>query len=136
VCIASGVLYHLKNPVELIALLAQKCQALFLWTQYYDAQICRTFPFKSKFLAPYTSEVQGFKHTLYPFKYGASRFWSTFIGGPARTSCWLSRQEILDGLHYFGFHQIQIHFDDLNSTHGPCFSLVAKKSNRLRLLTS
>lgn len=126
-CIASGVLYHMKNPVQLLALIAQKCQALFLWTHYYDANICNQMPLKSKFLKPYSFEVEGFKHTLYPFRYGASRVWSTFIGGPATTSCWLSRQEILDGLRHFGFSDMSIHFEDLNSPHGPCFSLVAKK---------
>lgn len=122
-CIASGVLYHMKNPIELLALIAQKCQELYLWTQYYDSKICK----KSKFSAPYQVEVQGFKHTLYPFNYGASRFWSTFIGGPAKTSCWLSRQDILDALSHFGFSDIQINFEEVNPLHGPCFSLVAKK---------
>jgi hypothetical protein len=127
VCIASGVLYHMKNPIELLALIAQKCSSLFLWTQYYDPLICKKLKLRSKFLKPSIVECQGFKHTIIPFQYGASRFWSTFIGGPARTSCWLSRQDILDGLRYFGFSDIQIHFEELDAPHGPCFSLVARK---------
>lgn len=126
-CIASGVLYHMKNPIELLALIAQKSQGLYLWTQYYDPKICTDRSLRSKFSTSYQEEVQGFKHTLHPFNYGASRFWSTFIGGPARTSCWLSRQDILDALAFFGFTDIQINYEEVNPLHGPCFSLVAKK---------
>lgn len=127
-CVASGVLYHMQNPVELLSLIAQHCREIYLWTQYYDEKICGDGGIlQSKFMTPYKKEVNGFKHTLYPFKYGASRFWSTFIGGPARTSCWLSRQDILGALSHFGFTEIQINFDEVNSLHGPCFSVVAKK---------
>lgn len=126
VCIASGVLYHMKNPIALLALIAQKCRELFLWTQYYDDALCSAPALQSKFSAPYEKEFEGFKHTLYPFKYGASRSWSTFIGGPAKTSCWLSRQDILGGLCHFGFTEIDIR-EEQHSSHGPCFSLIAKK---------
>lgn len=127
ICIASGVLYHMQNPIELLALMTQKCRELYLWTHYYDKEICNQLILKSKFLAPISKEVRGFKHSLYPFKYGASRSWSTFIGGPARTSSWLTRQDILNGLHHFGFTDLHINFEELESPHGPCFSLIAKR---------
>src|SRR5262245_1021676 len=38
VAIASGVLYHMRNPAELIGLLAQATDRVFLWTHYYDAE--------------------------------------------------------------------------------------------------
>jgi len=127
VCIASGVLYHMKNPVELLSLIGEKCQEVYLWTQYYDEKICKDLSLQSKFATPYEFEVKGFKHTLHPFKYGASRFWSTFIGGPARTSCWLSRRDILGALAHFGFTNIQVNFEEVSPLHGPSLALVAKK---------
>ena len=36
VCFASGVLYHVQNPVELIARIAARAELLFIWTHYYD----------------------------------------------------------------------------------------------------
>lgn len=128
-CFASGVLYHMKNPIELLALMAKKSRGIFLWTQYYDPEICSTPSLKSKFLAPHLKEVEGFKHALYPFKYGSSRSWSTFIGGPAKTSCWLTRQDILKGLHHFGFTKIHINFEKVDASLGPSFSLVAQKES-------
>lgn len=126
-CIASGVLYHMKEPVELLKLISEHAQELFLWTQYYDESICSKGGLKKKFLAPYSRETAGFRHTLHPFKYGASRLWSTFIGGPARTSCWLSRQEILDALHHFGFISIEVACEETSHPHGPSFALIARK---------
>ena len=41
VCFASGVLYHLRNPVEAIALAARAAGRLLLWTHYYDEEVCR-----------------------------------------------------------------------------------------------
>jgi hypothetical protein len=38
-CFASGVLYHMKNPAEMIALAAKSADHLFLWTHYYDPEI-------------------------------------------------------------------------------------------------
>src|SRR5215212_97505 len=32
----SGVLYHMRNPVELLSLLAGHTNRLFLWTHYFD----------------------------------------------------------------------------------------------------
>jgi 2-polyprenyl-3-methyl-5-hydroxy-6-metoxy-1,4-benzoquinol methylase len=39
VCFASGVLYHMRNPVETIALLAKSARQLFLWTHVYDERV-------------------------------------------------------------------------------------------------
>lgn len=127
VCIASGVLYHMKNPMELISMISKKCSRLFLWTQYYDPVICKKWKLRSKFLKSQQFEVEGFRHEVYPFKYGSSRFWQTFIGGPATLSSWLSREDILRGLDHFGFKDVQIHFEERDSEHGPSFALAAKK---------
>ena len=40
--LASGVLYHMVAPVELIALLSDITHRIYLWTHYYDAQLIST----------------------------------------------------------------------------------------------
>ncbi|MGL5510179.1 MAG: class I SAM-dependent methyltransferase, partial [Microcoleaceae cyanobacterium] len=37
--IASGVLYHMIDPVELIYLLSESCNQIYIWTHYYDQMI-------------------------------------------------------------------------------------------------
>src|SRR5438094_909568 len=42
--VACGILYHLTNPVELLELLARRCQAIFLWTVFYDPEFVAKNP--------------------------------------------------------------------------------------------
>lgn len=126
-CVASGVLYHMQNPVELIALAAKRCSQLFLWTHYYDPTICSQFLLKPRFQGQSKAEYKGFKHTLNPYRYGSARSWSTFIGGPASTSNWLSREDILACCKYFGFNEIHINFESSDHAHGPSFAFTASK---------
>ncbi len=51
---------------------------------------------------------------------------SGFCGGSDDYSYWLSRDEILACLKFFGFKRIQISFDHPNHVHGPCFAYVTR----------
>lgn len=73
VCLASGILYHMANPVELISLIAKASDQVFIWTHYYDGDIIHTQPHLSpKFPAQVATEYEGFKHTLYRQEYQIS----------------------------------------------------------------
>jgi hypothetical protein len=127
-CVASGVLYHMCSPVELIALAAKRSTHLFLWTHYYDREICK----KNMLLwprFPTHSEAcyEGFKHALYRYQYKSARSWNTFCGGPAPFSNWLTRLDILNCCKHFGFKQIAISHDTPDHPHGPSFALLASK---------
>lgn len=129
--LASGVLYHMKNPVELIALLAHRCRRhIFLWTHYYDPQIISDRPtIRANFTESRQHQEQGFEHTLYQRQYpnlGSLRF----RGGSAPFSCWLSRADILNGLAHFGFDVIDINFDQPDHPNGPALALIAVRSNK------
>ncbi|MDM8545251.1 DUF1698 domain-containing protein [Candidatus Venteria ishoeyi] len=128
--IASGVLYHMKNPVELLELLAKTSDRLFIWTHYYDKEILANNPNipADKFAQGQETSWAGFQHTLYPQDYQAALNWNGFCGGPETSSCWLPRQTILDALVFFGFKNIQI-YGEATAEHpnGPCFSLLASK---------
>ncbi len=39
--VASGVLYHMTNPVELLYLVSRITDCLFLWTHYFDENSLR-----------------------------------------------------------------------------------------------
>ncbi len=43
-CVASGVLYHMREPMELLQSMAAHCDRLFLWTHYYDESIIAANP--------------------------------------------------------------------------------------------
>ncbi len=126
-CIASGVLYHMVNPVEMIALLAKRCSEIFLWTHYYDPEICRQTGFFPRFSAPKKSDYEGFQHNLYRHHYKKGLSLNSFCGGPEIYSHWLSREDILASLKYFGFSKIEISFEKKDTPVGPSFALIAQR---------
>lgn len=129
VCLASGVLYHMQNPVELIALLTRRClEHLFLWTHYYDPAVIAATPSLSpKFNSATQSEYAGFQHTLYRQEYQAALAWSGFCGGSAPISAWMTRDDIFRCLEYFGFEVQGINFDQPDHQNGPSLALIAKR---------
>ncbi len=127
-CFASGVLYHMQNPVELLALAAKSSDRLFLWTHYYDAGVLDNPVIAHKFPSSQPGEYEGFKHTLYRYEYEAALNWTGFCGGSAPFSHWLSKDDILNCLRNFGLTEITIGQDSLTAhPHGPQFTLVATR---------
>ena len=128
--LASGVLYHMKNPVELIELIG-KCtaNAAFVWTHYYDERLFNTIHAnkKGKFAGSTQHTHAGFTHTLNKHLYLDELGWQGFCGGSAEFSYWLSKQAILDAFSHFGFSSYEIGFDDENHQNGPAFAFVAYK---------
>jgi hypothetical protein len=128
VCFASGVLYHMRSPAETIELMAKVADHLFLWTHVYDEQIVRN----SDLLSPrFTDSVQtsheGFEHTLHRFDYAYALDSNAFCGGSAVYSNWLSREDLLAGLEWFGWSVDAIAFETPDHEHGPALALVASK---------
>jgi hypothetical protein len=128
ICIASGVLYHMPNPVELIALAAQVTNQMMIWTHYYDEAILAQIPhYAGKFAPGEASEYQNFQHTLYRQGYGAALDWAGFCGGGQSFSHWLSREDIIRCCQHFGFRQVETNFEQPDHPNGPSFAIAAKK---------
>lgn len=129
VCLASGVLYHMQNPVELIALLTHRClEHLFFWTHYYDEAIISANPVLScKFNDSTQSEYAGFQHTLYRQEYQSALEWNGFCGGSAPVSAWMTRDDIIRCLEHFGFEVQGINFEQPDHPNGPAIALIAKR---------
>jgi hypothetical protein len=125
-CIACGVLYHLRQPVELIARLAGVTDRLFLWTHYYDHDtIARQARLTGHFSEHTPAEYAGFRHTLHRLEYGQSLQTKRFWGGSAAFTHWLSRADVLACLNYFGFRDLRIAFDTPDHANGPSFAVAA-----------
>jgi hypothetical protein len=129
VCVASGVLYHMENPVELLARLAKACNKhLFLWTHYYDAaEIAKRPIVAAKFTETRRADYEGMQHTLHRKEYGLTLYWGGFCGGPAPVCNWLTRDDILQSLRHFGFKELKIGFERVDHPNGPSFAVIASK---------
>ena len=127
-CCASGILYHMTDPVALLAAVSRVCNGIYLWTHYYDRDIIANNPcLATRFDRSQERESEGFKHTLYRQDYGSELQSEKFVGGKQSHSQWMSRQAILDCLEHLGFGEIQINYEILDHPHGPSFSVTATK---------
>jgi SAM-dependent methyltransferase len=123
---ASGLLYHLTNPVELIELLSRRCRSVFLWSMYYDDEYNRQHRDRAGGAgATFTFTQGGFSHMLHRHDYGNQVDWRSFRGGVAPHAHWMERAEILAALRYFGFVR-QVTLDETIAW-GRAISVVAAK---------
>lgn len=127
--IASGILYHLTNPVEAIALLAARCDRVYLWTHYYDdVALLRAPMVRARFSGTSQATHAGFTHTRHRYRYRAARFRLGFAGGSAPHSEWLTRGTILAAFRHFGFDHIETGFEEPYHPYGPCGAFVAMRA--------
>lgn len=129
VCIASGVLYHMQNPVELLSLIAARVNRLMLWTHYYDEEIIKAHPNlkKGHFTGQQQAVFDGFHHSLHRLNYLDSLKSPKFAGAGSVFSHWMTRSDILAALEHFGFDHLEIAFENKGHQHGPCFAVAASK---------
>ncbi len=127
IVLASGVLYHMRDPVHLIDLISRAADRVYLWTHYYDSEVCGAVG-SPRFPAATETESQGFRHTLYRQEYLHLLRTDAFCGGGATFSNWLTRSDILGALRHFGFQQIETAFEQSDHYAGPAFSAVARRA--------
>ncbi|MCG8347624.1 MAG: class I SAM-dependent methyltransferase [Chloroflexales bacterium] len=128
---ASGVLYHMRRPAELIHLLSRVTDRLFVWTHYYDHDIIKGMPqHKGRFRGKGRAKYAGFEHTLYRQEYQTFLNWDGFCGGNAAYSYWMSRSDIIACLKYFGYDELHIGFEDTAHYGGPSFAIAAIRSQK------
>lgn len=126
--IASGVLYHMRNPLNLLQLISKRSSKLVLWTHYYDADIIQSrADLKHKFEIPSLELWEDNKYTLVKYKYLNALEWSGFCGGPESDSMWLTRESLLLALSNFGYVDIQIGLDEPMHPNGPSILIAAQK---------
>jgi Protein of unknown function (DUF1698) len=125
---ASGVLYHMVKPVELIAKIAAITDAVFLWTHFYDERFLSANPRTAhRIVDPTPSEFQGYRHELHRHEYGAALASPGFCGGSRPHAYWMTRQGILDALRHFGFSSIETSHEQPDHPNGPAFSVMARR---------
>jgi len=128
VVFASGVLYHMVDPVELIARLAAVSDAVFLWTHYYDQALLEANPATAhRVVAGTPAEHGGFHHHLHRHEYATALDSQGFCGGSRPYSHWLTREDILTALAHFGLGDIETSHEQPDHQHGPAFCVLARR---------
>ncbi len=127
--LASGVLYHMRDPVHFLTQMAARADAIFLWTHYFDDGAMpvgdpRRVPFSEEVL---TSPFQGIEVRLHTRGYFGAWEDRAFCGGMHDVHYWLERDQILDILRGLGFTDVRLAHDEPDHQNGPCFSVFARR---------
>lgn len=131
--VACGILYHLREPVELILNLGRAADRVYIWTHYYDAAAIARLPeMARRFRPPQEQNRGGFAHAVHPYNYLEFLETTRFAGGSDAYSHWLTRDGLLGALCHAGFTDIQIGEDEPGHDNGPAIGLVASRAPRPR----
>lgn len=126
--VASGVLYHLIDPVATIVHSAAITDQLFLWTHYYDAAILASQPHTAgRLTTAETVTTAGFEHHRYRQEYGRGVEDDSFCGGSRPYANWLDRESLFGALEHVGFDRTDVAFEDLDHPQGPSLCVLARK---------
>jgi len=126
--VACGVLYHLVNPVEALALMSRATDRLYIWTHYFDHVKVNARPsLAGRFQSSEIYEHEGFRYTVYKQNYQSRLGNPGFMGGSEHYSHWLSREHLIGALNFFGFDGVEIQFDRPDDAAGPNISLMATR---------
>ncbi|MGG6295933.1 class I SAM-dependent methyltransferase [Leptolyngbya sp. AN02str] len=125
---ASGVLYHMEEPLRLLNLASKVSDRLFIWTHYYDHEIItNTEKLKHKFEPVQVVEFEGVPYETSQQSYKQALAWSGFCGGPQPVSRWLTRDSIIKALNQFGYKDLSVSFEQPDHPNGPAFAICARK---------
>jgi GT2 family glycosyltransferase len=128
VLIASGVLYHMTEPTDLLRGMARVCDSLCIWTHYYDeAIISANETLRPKFDAtPRVETFDGRKVDCHRQRYLDALDWPGFCGGATPFSYWLTKRSLFDVIESLGF-SITVGQDTPLHPNGPAITLFARR---------
>lgn len=128
--VASGVLYHMANPVRLLELIAARTDAVYLWTHYAsDAAMPEGDPRRLAMIGDVEIvESHGVKVRCYRRSYWGAWNDKSFCGGPHDIHRWIEISDMLSLLHALGFDDIGTAHDEQDHKNGPSMSIFARRT--------
>lgn len=124
--LASGVLYHMVDPVGALDLFLSVANKIGIWTHFYDRDVIRP-KWPKKFSAtPEYIDYNGLHLEIYRQEYEKALDWSGFCGGSAPYSYWMTKDAITSMLGFNNF-KFEILAEDMHFQNGPCMLLYVEK---------
>jgi len=119
---ASGVLYNMIDPVQLIFDISKVADTLFLWTFYYSNE-------RTDLQQMFENEEPVLIHSKYKVhkRLYEGRNAQGFCGGERPYSMWPERETVFDSLNDAGFNKIDIIEEKTHEEAGNNILLVARK---------
>jgi SAM-dependent methyltransferase len=124
--LASGVLYHMADPVRLLESIPRVTNRIGIWTHYFDEKVILSTKYlKRRFDIP-GQQITWKGRTIigYRQKYRNEPNLLSFVGGNLPYSTWIRKDDIIGILESLGF-SVVIGNDDLHGKNGPSMLLYA-----------
>lgn len=126
--VASGVLYHMKQPLQLLELIARHTRRIYIWTHYFDKEIIASKPYlQARFQQQSEAKIGNTTIVQHRHDYLNSLTTKGYTGGSDEYSTWLSRESLMIALREYGFSNFEFGYEMPDHPHGPCLSLTATK---------
>jgi hypothetical protein len=126
-CLASGVLYHMSDPLELLHRIGSVADRVYIWTHYYDEARVKITASARHFSGAHTLRYGDFTCTAHRYEYFTDSRLAKYAGGMHTHSHWLAREDILRCLRHVGYTRIETAHEELEHMHGPCFTVAASR---------
>jgi hypothetical protein len=121
---ASGVLYHMREPLHLLELISSHTDNVYIWTHYFQDD---GRPYHLPFLGKRSVRFTGRDIVHFDRLYFRPRWRALACGGLHAGSSWLKRDDILFALRALGYTRIETAFDDRSTPYRHSFALVARR---------
>lgn len=117
--VASGVLYHMREPLRLLRAMSERADAIYLWTVMVEDDSLEHSS---------VERFEGMDVRLYGRGYGDRSV--AFCGGAMDFPNWMHKDDILAVLRALGYSEIAVHTDDPGRAVNvlPTFSVFARRS--------
>ena len=135
--VACGVLYHMTDPLLLLRRMAERTDALYIWTHYFDeAEMppgdLRRVAFTTQ-EPPHreiieTAELNGVRMDLHLRSYYEAWTKAKYCGGPRDRHFWLEKAQLIAALKALGFDDLSFAHEDPGHVNGPAISIFARRS--------
>ncbi len=123
--VAIGVLYHLDDPVPVLANLARVTERIVIWTHVHAGDR-HTASLEERFDRPIDRTFDGTSYRLHPYRYETSLDWSGFCGGTRAKAAWIERDDLLAIIERLGYSIERVEEED--HPHGPALTLALRNA--------
>lgn len=126
--LASGVLYHLFDPLAALVNMAKRTKSILIWTHYFDDSVMQRGDPR---LAPFTGarevrELEGLHATYHHRGYQGAEQNENFCGGMEGRSVWMERKDIISILEGLGY-RVRVYHETPNHQSGPACCFLAQR---------